>query len=330
MGKPVLHRWRSIPVLHDDEDICSYIVRLAAHSFMTPNQLLKLYIGSGSKPLANMPLAPQHYERIGLITGHSSADLHRAGLSRTAEAGAFCAFNEATIPAPWVSFSRRLAPGRMVADGDAPYTRVAWRFTSLSCDLSSGEHLLSRCPECGSKLTWHGQTMITTCSCGYDIRKVVPRFVDPATLEQERRLAGLFGLTGKARTIAPFPDPFCGHDMTTTAHLLEWCGYFEGLLRKDRMGLGPSAAARGLDVAQAWPATLELALELYVRTSRGEGGPTISFNDVAKRIRTSSVRKAILKQMAEFLAQPELLAQPKFQAKSDASRGPFYSLVTHR
>jgi len=192
----------------------------------------------------------------------------------------------------------------LAKDGDHPYVRLAWRFPAIAFDLASQELLINHCPSCGKQLSWYQIQSVYRCqSCQFDLRNCTPVVAPQEFVEATRQLAGSIGLLpGKPLKLA---YPFQTNDLPTTMLVLEWCAHFDGLMRLDHTSQTVVNASRGLRVAETWPASLELAVDLLFRQDRSEKFEFSVLQPALKSLPTSEMRIEAMQQLAQIMLRPE-------------------------
>ncbi len=154
--------------------------RLCDANDVSTSELTSQIVGRDSREFAALATRVEHAIALGCVTGCGTAII-RAMMHSEVDPAITTFFDQ---PIPWSALERgkrRIAPGQ-VTKGEVPFLRALWSIRVISCDPTSGERLIDRCP-CGNPLWWRSMHHLLKCSaCGQDIRLV------PAVLGSERQI----------------------------------------------------------------------------------------------------------------------------------------------
>ena len=170
------------------------------------------------------------------------------------------------LPREWFSpEDRRLAPGVLRADGDDPWIRNEWQIRALPCDLETGEIVIERCVNCGELLTWAFIHSVCLCGeCGYDQRRVRPRYAPKDILSGARELGSF--LRGYAHNIQGELAALEDQDFLA---LVTWLPYFVALPDCVRVRPSPRDAVTGFRLAKLWPHSFDDPLDDFLSSTMG-------------------------------------------------------------
>jgi hypothetical protein len=191
------------------------------------------------------------------------------------------------MPDQWLTpIKRRLAPGRLAADGDTPFARVHWQLNVFSCDVETGEFLIDRCPNCQAYLQWNNVISIADCaSCNFDLRQAEVTKVPDDTWQAARQFYKYL-LSNQPK----LAEPFSQLDDLSIFNAMEWFAYFVDL----RVGkfLRPSVynALAGFAPLQDWPASFDRTIGAFLGD---HAEPTSAVSSAARQSLLSSVLRAI-------------------------------------
>jgi TniQ len=157
--------WLKTVQQFDDEAIASLAVRLAPMGRTDVDSLLRLHLDMGGQSVSTIASKPAAIAELAAL---GSFDLQRLST------GAWRAFKDRTeflgreLPVGWFSPERRrVAPGRLVDDGEHARIRNIWLISAIPCDIETGEALLDRCSSCLSPLGWTKIRSVWSCTgCG--------------------------------------------------------------------------------------------------------------------------------------------------------------------
>jgi len=234
------------------ECIASIAVRLAPHGFVKVSELLSLGLGLGRTHLALLPETDEAVRRLAIFGSYDFDDLKTRCWSRT-EHGA-TVYGRGMPPDWLVTERRRLAPARLIEDGDQPWIRILWQIGSLPCDPETGEMLVDRC-DCGEPLWWARTEKVWQCiECGADVRQQSAKYVPSEIWDAARELAA-FIVDGRRPLL---PKPFDTMPERSLFAAMNWFGYFHDLEK----WLKPAApnALTGFRALQQWPNSFDQVL----------------------------------------------------------------------
>jgi len=268
--------WRFPAFYHEDEDINSLVVRMAANGCMTSAEFVRHYLkadigmfNEGSYQLSALRLlAIMACVDEGSILRNAVVSLKWSQTGRPAFAAQF----RGGLMSGGGSFmKKRVAPSMLKADGAQPYVRVAWRFHTLVADPTTGEVLQSHCPNCLRNLLWRSSKLCICHHCRFDIREAAPVFLAERELVAIRKLARALGLLGTAPTQPlKLPPPF--EDLTLDQQLgaLAWLAGLRGRMEGTLLTASVSNIYLGLELAENWERTVRQLVALVFRQTAGE------------------------------------------------------------
>lgn len=301
-----LEPWRTPAIFHRDEDICSFVTRMAAMGAMSAQDFVVKYLGQEDVGLAHIPFNRIAVTRLAILSGNALEDLLANAIGGTSEAPGNIRrrgyFRGVKMHQAWIGTQKRIAPGKLLADGGEPYVRVAWRFPALPCDLETGEMLISRCPGCGEQLRWEATEVAICHSCRFDLRHSRKAYADGQTLQAARTLAGPLGLGDKALAGQPLdlPPPFNDLTLEQQMKVLGWCAQLDGMLRRTGTSSSVLNSVVGLRVAQQWPNAMSELVILTARQSwNTDEKALLVLPDLMSTLQVGELKKSILPQAIE-------------------------------
>lgn len=293
--------WDFPPPVHADEDPASIIVRVAEDHFFRTTELFALYFQRSPELLADVGNHPIILDQVHTLAGYGVDFLRSLSWKRVS--GNKVLFRGQALPSHWIGDVRRVAPGVLADDGDHPYIRLAWRFPAIPFNLETNEMLIERCPSCFSPLTWRRIRSVCHCqNCQHDLRETQPVHARPETIQPVRRLAAHIGLLPREEIV--LPRIFHTEDTATTLKVFEWGAWFGGLCL-DATSKTVANASRGIEVAETWPAYLELAADLLFRQDRAERIELRTLQPALKKLPEPQMRAEALTQLAEIMLRPD-------------------------
>ncbi|MBE7731669.1 hypothetical protein [Devosia faecipullorum] len=303
-----LEPWRTPAVFYHDEDICSLVARMAAMGAMSVRDFVVRYLGQKELDPAHLPFNLTAVTRLAILSGNPLEDLLANAIGGTSEAPGDIRhrglFRGVKMHQAWIGTQKRIAPGKLLADGDDPYVRLAWRFPALPCDIETGEMLVTRCPRCVEQLRWEATEVAFCHSCRFDLRQARQAYADGETLQATRTLAGPLGLGEKALAGQPLdlPPPFGDLTLEQQVKVLGWCAQLDGMLRRTGTSSSFLNAVVGLRVAQQWPQAMSELVILTARQSwETDEKALLVLPHLVKTLQVGELKKSILPQAIELM-----------------------------
>jgi hypothetical protein len=243
--------WLSTVQQFDDEAIASVAVRLAPMGKISTDTLLRLHLGMIDQSISTIATRP---DAIAELAALGSLNLGRLSL------GAWKAFKDRTeflgyeLPVGWlVPERRRVAPGRLAADGENARIKNTWLLSGMPCDLETGEVLLDRCPACFNLLGWRNLQHVWSCQvCKIDLRSIAPKPCPLETFTAAKELARyLFD-----REIR-LPAPVDALPSLDILKLSAWLSHFRALSGELSLAIAPKNAPAGFFQLKRWPLSFD-------------------------------------------------------------------------
>lgn len=201
------------------------------------------------------------------------------------------------LPVGWlVPERRRLAPGRMAAEGENARVKNAWLLSGLICDVETGETLLDRCPACLNLLAWRNLPNVWSCQvCKLDLRSVTPRQSPPEAVAAVRELARYL-LDRDIRLPAPLGDLPSPDVLKFSA----WLSYFSWLPEDLSLAISPKNAPAGFLLLKRWPTCFD---EIVLERMRASTAEDLAKGDVISRIKAAGTLSSSVARLPSAAAQ---------------------------
>jgi hypothetical protein len=243
--------WRTSIVPFPDEAIASMVIRLAPEGLTSVKNFKKNHLDLKDVSIGAIGGQPAALKELAIVGSFDSGDLERRAWTRRGDKTDFMG---RTLPAGWFDQERRrVAPFMLLKDGANPWIRNTWLIRAFSCDPSSGETILERCPGCHLLLGWVDLENVWQCdTCGLDLRTAKPTYASPGTLSAVSELAGFF--QGKE---LPLPECFSSLAEVDLLKVLGWFAYFCGLPDQLFLRPSPANAVDGYLALKGWPHTFD-------------------------------------------------------------------------
>jgi hypothetical protein len=257
--------WRQSVKQHDGEAIASLVIRLAPVGLLTPGEFLKYHFDrDGRMPPTDIGDDRDAVENLALIGGFDVDLLYR---SMWKLFGSITEFAGRRLPAGWFKPElRRLAPGRMCADGDDPWVRNEWQIRALPCDLETGEIIIERCVRCSESLAWGGIKDVCSCgTCGFDQRQSKPHYAPADVLTASKDLGRY--LRGESFGLPYEMAALADHEFLS---LISWLAYFVALPECVSIRPSPHDAVTGFRLMKQWPHCFDGTVDEFVRRLTGD------------------------------------------------------------
>jgi hypothetical protein len=249
--------WLKTVPQFDDEAIASVAVRLAPMGRIDTDTLLRLHLDMPGQSVSTIATRPEAIAELGAL---GSFDLDRLSF------GAWKIFKDRTrflgreMPVGWfIPELRRVAPAKLLADGDGARIRNDWLVVAMPCDLETGEVLLDRCPACLSLLGWKNLRNVWSCqACEFDLRTAAPRWCLSEEMTAANELADFIvdpdDKLPSALVALPFLD---------VLKLASWLTYFRAIPQELSLGITAKNSALGFFQLKRWPMSFdEVVLDL--------------------------------------------------------------------
>jgi hypothetical protein len=202
------------------------------------------------------------------------------------------------LPETWLTpHKRRLAPGKLVSDGNEPFHRGPWQLNVFDCDLEGGEKLIDTCPQCGVELSWINACTIFNCQgCGFDLRHVPATNAQAPELEIARRFFALY--CGDFE----LPSPFDAMDFRSVCYGMEWFAHFRSIWMGQFLTATVQNALFGLEALELWPVSFEIVVRDFFRrdpriasliSSKAEAAPVWALLQLIDRAQTPELHDAL-------------------------------------
>jgi hypothetical protein len=302
--------WRHSIEIQPGESLASIAVRLAPKGHVSVAELLEYGLKAQSVPALIGDL-----RAIARLAELGSFDLEELDMRGwTVGNGTIC-WRGRELPESWVTpHKRRLAPGRLAADGSDPFHRRPWQLNVYGCDLDTGERLVDICPKCQNELSWIDVTSIVHCqACGFDLRKVPPTFVENAAVDLARRFEAYF--CGDF----DMPPPFDTMGFRSVCHAMEWLAYFRSVLRGPILSQTAQNALSGFEALEFWPSSFDLLVWSFFRSKLGldpsawpqaDQAPAMALLKAIGEAQTSELHEELSDALVELLNGRHAAARP--------------------
>jgi hypothetical protein len=243
--------WLSTVEQFDDEAIASVAVRLAPKGRIDTKTLLRLHLGMSDLSTSSIAARPDAVAELAALGSFNLEKLSLGGWKVFKDRTEFLGFE---LPVGWlVPERRRVAPGRLTADGENARIRNTWLLSGLPCDIETGEVLLDRCPSCLNLLGWNNLQHVWCCQvCTIDLRSIVPKPCPPETFSATKELACyLFDREPR------LPAPVDAMPSLDILKLSAWLGHFGALPGELNLAIGPKNAPGGFVLLKRWPLSFD-------------------------------------------------------------------------
>ncbi|NNM72089.1 TniQ family protein [Enterovirga aerilata] len=295
------------------ECLPSIAVRYAERTAITVGELLASGLSMRATDLASLPLTR---DAVLAMSHLASLDPDDMLLRSYDTSGETVAIGDLGIPAYLLDPARRrVAPGTLKRDGDAPWIRLSWQLRCFACEPTSGEMLVDHCP-CGKPISWVRCMSVFRCNwCGADLRDIPVRQAPAHLVESSRTFAALLGFgvsTASSRTIERlFPSASAGARLELFALL--------GRLQYRTEGAGPPlscslAPIRGLELALGWPTSFDGIVAGFVDaqpTRLGPAGALVDLRTEIDAIKQGPIRRTLLRRVEAGVRRAERIRRKK-------------------
>jgi hypothetical protein len=300
--------WRTSIVPFPDEAIASIVTRLAPEGLTSVKNFKRNHLNLPYISVGSIGGQPEVWKELAIVGSFDISDLERRAWSRRGDKTFFLG---RALPVGWFDQERRrIAPSVLLSDGADPWIRNSWLIRAFTCDPTSGETILDRCPECHVQLGWVNLEHVWQCDkCGFDLRMTKPTYGSAKELSVIRELADFF-----QGNRLPLPDVFANLADIDLLKLLGWFAYFCGL--PDQMLLSPSAAnaVDGYRALKGWPHTFDSVVkDLITGLAQASGTSDLlirtqlmmRFTASIDRLTTDAGRVLIRNRLAELFQVPK-------------------------
>jgi hypothetical protein len=255
--------WRHSIEIQPGESLTSIAIRLAPKGHVSVNQLMKHGLEMQEESLPALVGDPEAIRRLAAIGSFDPDDLVMRGW--TVGKDGIC-WRGREMPETWVTpHKRRLAPGRLVSDGDEPVHRRLWQLNVFGCELETGEHLIDICPKCLIELSWVNAQSIVQCqACGFDVRQVSATYAQARELDIARRFFAFY--CGDFE----LPSPFDVMDFRSICHGMEWFAYFGSIWKGQLLSANVQNALYGFEALECWPVSFDVMVRDFFQCDPAE------------------------------------------------------------
>lgn len=278
----------------EDEAIASIAVRLAPMGRTDTDTLLSLHLGMTDQSVSTIASRTDAIAELAALGSFDHTKLSK---------GAWRMFKDRTefmgcvLPVGWLAPERRrLAPGRMAADGKNARIKNAWLLSGLICDIETGETLLDRCPKCLNLLAWRNLPNVWSCQvCKLDLRSVAPRQSPPEIVAAAKELARyLFDHD------LELPAPVSNLSCLDVLKFAAWLSYFRWLAEDLSLAISPKNTPAGFLQLKRWPASFD---EIVLQKMRASAAEELTRGDVISRIKAAGTLSAAVARLPSAAAQ---------------------------
>lgn len=302
--------WRHSIEIQPGESLASIAVRLAPKGHVSVAELLEHGLKVESVPALIVDL-----RAIARLAELGSFDLDDLDMRAWTVENAGILWRGRELPESWVTpHKRRLAPGRLAADGSEPFHRRPWQLNVYECDLDTGERLIDICPRCQTELSWIDVISIVKCqACGFDLRKAAPTYVNAAAIETARRFEAYF--CGDF----DMPPPFDTMSFRSVCHAMEWLAYFRSILKGPILPQTASNALSGFEALEFWPSSFDLLVWSFFRRKlgldpsewpRADQAPAMELLQAIGEAKTRELHEELSDALVELLSRRHAAARP--------------------
>ncbi|MBH5397257.1 TniQ family protein [Bradyrhizobium sp. CNPSo 4010] len=179
------------------EHLLSWLMRLCDANGIVLSDFAEQLVDIKASEFASIASRTEHSLVISCLTD-TSEDIIREMMHLDLSAE-ITTFGGQSIPSSALERSkRRFAPGHLSRDR-TPFLRALWAIRPITCDPTSGERLVDRCP-CGHPFWWRDAHELLNCTaCRADIRSIPSTQGTDNEIEASRFWASLYSMKASRR-----------------------------------------------------------------------------------------------------------------------------------